>query len=112
MLGFDPAHIPWNAISNLVLHLLQNALRSGLVRPSGTTVSNICRSEYALAVDALKKQLPSQKIFSLAMDGCTSIDKLAIMSVIASDMDRNWALRKVQLSFDEVGRLFISSFHS
>ena len=32
------------------------------------------------------------------------------MSVIASYMDRNGALHKVQLSFDEVDRLFYSCF--
>jgi len=37
---------------------------------------------------------------------------LAITSVIAYYMDRNWALREVQLAFDEVDRLLCSSFES
>jgi len=63
-------------------------------------------------VDAIKKQLPSRNKVSLALDGGTSTNKLAITSVIAYYMDRNWALRKVQLTFDEVNLLFSSRFES
>jgi len=63
-------------------------------------------------VDAIKKQLPLQNKVSLALDGWTSTNKLAITSVIAYYMDRNWALREVQLAFNEVNRLFISRFES
>jgi len=82
------------------------------VLPSATTLSNICRRECALTVDAIKKQLPVQNKVSLALDGWTSTNKLAITSVIAYYMDRNWALREVQLAFDEVDRLFYSRFES
>jgi len=34
------------------------------------------------------------------------------MLVIAYYMDRNWALREVQLELDEVDRLFFSHFES
>jgi len=110
MLGFVSAYIPWNAISNLELRRPYKALRDDLVLPSATTLSNICRREYALAVDAIKKQLPFQNKVSLALDGWTSTNKLAIMSVIAYYMDGKWALREVQLAFDEVDRLFCSHF--
>jgi len=40
------------------------------------------------------------------------MNKLARMSVIAYYMDRSWALREVQLAFDEVDRLFFSCFES
>jgi hypothetical protein len=63
-------------------------------------------------VDAIKKQLPLGNKVSLALDGWTSTNKLEIMSVIAYYMDRNWALREVQLAFDEVHRLFISHFEN
>jgi len=63
-------------------------------------------------VDAIKKQLPLRNKVSLALDGWTSTNKLAMTSVIAYNMDRNWALREVQLSFDEVDRLIISLFES
>ena len=57
MLGFVSAHIPWNAISNLELRRSYKALCDDLVLPSATTLSNICQREYALTVDAIKKQL-------------------------------------------------------
>jgi hypothetical protein len=53
-------------------------------------------------VDAIKKQLPLRNKNGLALDRWTSLNKLAIMWVIAYYMDRNWALREVQLAFDEV----------
>jgi len=112
MLGFVSARIPWNAISNLELRRSYKSLRDDLVLPSTMTLSNICRREYALTVDAIKKQLPIRNKVSLALDGWTSTNKLAITSVIAYYMDRNWALREVQLAFDEVDRLFGSHFEN
>jgi chaperone required for assembly of F1-ATPase len=87
MLGFVLPHIPWNAISNLELQWSYKALRDDLLLPSATTLSTICRREYALTVDAIKKQLPVQNKVSLALDGWTSANKLAIKSVIAYYMD-------------------------
>jgi len=112
MLGFVSAHNPCNAISNLELRQIYKVLRDDLVLPSTTTLRNICRREYALTVDAIKKQLPSRNKVSLALDGWTSMNKMAIMSVIAYYMDRNWALHKVQLAFDEINLLFFSCFES
>jgi len=112
MLGFVSAHIPWNAISNLELRRSYKALRDDLDLPSATTLSNICRREYALTVDAIKKQLPLRNNVGLALDRWTSMNKLAITSVIAYYMDRNWALHEVQLAIDEVNRVFISRFES
>jgi len=83
MLGFVSAHIAWNAISNLELRRSYQALGDDLVLPLATTLSNICRREYALTVDAIKKQLPIRNKVSLALDGWTSTNKLAITSVIA-----------------------------
>jgi hypothetical protein len=82
MLGFVSAHIPWNAISNLKLRRSYKALRDDLVLPSATTLSNICRREYAVTVDAIKTQLPIRNKVSLSLDGWTSANKLAITSVI------------------------------
>jgi len=112
MLGFVSARIPWNTISNLGLRLSYKALRDDLVLPSATTLSSICWREYALTVDAIKKQLPLRNNVSLALYGWSSTNQLAIMSVIAYYMDRSWALREVQLAFDEVNRLFISHLES
>jgi len=112
MLGFVSAHIPWNAISNLELRRSYKALRDDLVLPSATTLSNICQREYPLTVDAIKKQLPPRNKVSLALDGWTSMNKLATTSVIAYYMDWKWALSEVQLVLDEVDRLFCSRFEN
>ena len=99
-------------MSNLELQRSYKVLRDNLVLPWAMTLSIICRREYALTVDAIKKQLPLQNKVSSALDGWTSTNELAITSVIAYYMDRNWALREVQLAFDEVHRLFCSCFES
>jgi len=78
--------------------------------PSTTTLSNIYRREYALTVDAIKKELPSQNEVRLALDGWTSTNKLITTSVIHYYFDQNSALREVQLAFDEVDHLFFSPF--
>jgi hypothetical protein len=83
MLGVVSAHFPRNAISNLELPWSYKASRDDQVLLSTTTHNNICRSEYALTVDAIKKQLPIRNEISLALDGWTSTNKLTIMSVIA-----------------------------
>jgi hypothetical protein len=61
-------------------------------------------------VDAIKKKLPLTNKVSLALDRWTSMKKLVITSVIAYCMDRNWALREVQLAFDEVDSPIFSNF--
>jgi len=108
MLGCVSGHIRWNAISILELRRSYEDLRDDLVLPSATTLSNICLREYALRVDAIKKQLPSLNKVSLALDGWTSTNKLAITLVIAYYIDRHWALRELQFAFDELDRLFFS----
>jgi len=110
MLGCVSANIPWNAISNLEIRMSDNALCDDPMLLSVITHSIISGREYALAVDAMKKQLPPWNRLSSAQDGWTSTNKLAITSVIACYMDRNWALRDVQLAFDELDRLFFLSF--
>jgi hypothetical protein len=110
MSGFVSAHIAWNAIPNLELRQSNTALRDDPVLHSAMTLSNICRREYTLTVDAFQKQLPLQNKVSLALDGWTSINKLAITSVIAYYIDRNWALREVQLVFYDINRQLFSHF--
>jgi hypothetical protein len=112
MLGYVSAHVPWNVISNLQLRRSYKSLRDNLLLLSATTLSKICQREYALTVDAIKKQLPIRNKVSLALDRWTSMNKLAITSVIAYNMDRSWALCEVQLAFDEVNRLFGSRFET
>jgi len=112
MLGFVSAQIPWNALSNLEVRQSYKALRDYQVLPSTTTFSNIFRGDYAWTVVTIEKQLPLRNIVSVALEEWTWTNKLAIMSVIANYMDRNWALREVQITFDEVDHLFCSRFQS
>jgi len=112
MWGFVSAHIPWNTISNLELRRSYEALRNDLVLPSATTLINICWREYALTVDAIQTQSPSWNKLTLALDGSTSPNILAITSVIAYYMDRNWALREVELAVSGKDRVWISVFES
>jgi hypothetical protein len=63
------------------------ALCDDPVMPSTRTLSNICRRDYALTVDAIDKQLSSQNEFSLALDRWTFTNILAITLVIAYYMD-------------------------
>jgi hypothetical protein len=112
MLGFVSAHISWNMISNLELRRSYKALHDDILLPSATALSNICWREYELTADAIKKQLPLRNKVTLALDGWTSTNKLAITLVIAYYMDRNWSSREVQLAFDEVDCQFCSHFES
>ena len=112
MLGFVVAHIPSEAISNLELWRSYKALRNDLVLPSTTILSNFCRRDYPLSMDVVKKQLLSRNEVSSTLDGWTSPNTLAIRSVNAYSVDWNWALREVQLAFNEVNCLFCSRFES
>ena len=89
MLGFVSAYIPCNAILSLELRWSYNALRSELVLLSASTLRNICQTEYTLTVDAIKKQLPSRNKVTLALDGWTLTNKLAITLVVANYMDQS-----------------------
>jgi len=109
-LGFVSAHVPCNIISNFQLRWSDNELASELGLLSATTLGNICRREYALSVDAMKKQLSSLNEVTLALHWWTSTNKLAITSVIALYMDRNWAFRDLQLALHDVDHLFFSAF--
>jgi len=107
MLGFVSDDIPWNAASNLDLRRSNKSLRSDLVLPSATTGSTTCRREYSLTIDAIMKELSSRNKVCLPLDRWTSRQKLAITLVIAYYTNGNWALREVQLVFDEVDHLFL-----
>jgi hypothetical protein len=63
-------------------------------------------------VDAIKVQLLLQSTVPLTLNRGTATNKLAIMSVSAYDMDRNWALHEVQLAFNDVDPMCFSHFES
>ena len=89
MVGFVSAHVPWYSISKLEVRRSYKVLRDYIVLLSAMTLGNIWRREYALPLDAIKKQLRLRNKVSLALDGWTSTNKLAIMSFIAYYMDRH-----------------------
>jgi len=99
-------------MSNLERRRSYKALRDDPVLPSASTLSNICWMEDALTVGAIMKQLPSQNQVSLVLNGWTSTNKLAITSIIAYYMHRNWGLGEFQLPCNEVNRLFFPPFES
>jgi hypothetical protein len=65
-----------------------------------------------VTVDAIRKQLASRNKVSLAWDKGISVNKFAITSLFAYYTDRNWALREVQLAFDQVDSEFFFYFAS
>jgi len=112
MLRIVSAHDPWKSISNLDLLWWWKALRSELLLPSATTLSNIYLMDYSLTVDAIMKQLPSRNEVSSALEGWTSTSKLAITLVIVYYMDQNSAVQAVQLAVDEVDDPYFTLFES
>jgi len=66
--------------------------------------------EYSLTVDTIKKLSLSWNQVGSALDGWTSMNKLAIMLVNAYYMDQHCVLWEQQQSFNEVDRLFCSIF--
>jgi len=112
MLRLIYTHIPWNGMSTLGQLWSDNALRSDLVLPSASTLSNICWKKCSLTGDAIKKQLPSIDKASLALQYWTLANRLAIMTVIANYMDRILVLVESQLAFDESDTIFCSYFES
>jgi len=112
MFGFVFARLLWNASSNLKVRRSYNALHGDLMLLSASTLTNIWRREYSQTVAAIKKQLLSRNKVSVALDGWTSTNQLARTSIIMYYMDHIWALREVQLMFDEVDYHFFSYYKS
>jgi len=110
ILRFVSAPVPWDAISNQEQRWSYKTSHNDQVLPSTLTLSNSCRREYPQPVDEIEKQLQLRNTVSLALDGLIARNSLAITLVIAYYTDRNWALREVQLPFDEVNHQFCSPF--
>jgi len=65
-----------------------------------------------LHMDAIKQQWLSRNTVSLSLDGWIPTNKPARTLVIAYIMDQHWALRNVQLTWNEVDHLFFCFFES
>lgn len=102
LIGLLSALIPLNAISNREFRRVFYALRRDVKLPSVSTLSRILESEYNMTLEAIKSQIPQGQKVSIALDGWTSQNRLAITSVIMYYISRNWTLEEVQLAFEEV----------
>ena len=78
------------------------SLRQDVKLPSVSTLSQILESEYNRTLEAIKIQIPHGQKVSIALDGWTSKNRLAITSVIMYYISKNWKLEEVQLAFEEV----------
>ena len=107
LLGLLSALIPLNAISNREFRRVFFSLRHDLKLPSVSMLSRLLESEYDKTIEAIKHQIPLGQRVSIALDGWTSQNRLAITSVIMYYISRNWKLEEVQLAFEEVRYLNI-----
>ena len=65
-------------------------------------MSHLLASEYKQAIIAIKDWFPKDSRISIALDGWTAINKLALLSVIAYHIDINWNLVETQIGFKQV----------
>ena len=102
LLGLLSALIPLNAISNKEFRRVFFTLRPNVKIPSVATLTNLLAKEYEMTVTAIRDQIPVGQKVSIALDGWTSQNRLAITSVIMYYISRNWKLEEVQIAFEEV----------
>lgn len=102
LLGLLSAIIPLNAISNKEFRRVFFMLRPDIRIPSVGTLTNLLSREYEMTLAAIKGQIPLGQKVSIALDGWTSQNRLAITSVIMYYITRNWKLEEVQIAFEEV----------
>ena len=102
LLGLLSALIPLNAISNTEFRRVFYTLRPDVQLPSVGTLTNLLAKEYDMTLVAIKDQIPVGQKISIALDGWTSQNRLAITSVIMYYISGNWKLEEAQLAFEEV----------
>ena len=102
LLGLLSALIPLNAISNQEFRRVFSILRSDVQIPCVSTLTNLLAREYQMTIVAIKNQIPRGQKVSIALDGWTSQNRLAITSVILYYISKNWTLEEVQIAFEEV----------
>jgi hypothetical protein len=102
LIGLLSALIPLNVGSNREFRRVFKALRNDVKIPSVSKLTCLLRNEYGKTLEAIKGQIPRGQRVSIALDGWTSQNRLAITSVIMYYISRNWTLEEVQLAFEEV----------
>ena len=102
LLGLLSALIPLNAILNPEFRRVFSILRSDVQIPCVSTLINLLAREYQMTIVAIKNQIPRGQKVSIALDGWTSQNRLAITSAILYYISNNWTLEEVQIAFEEV----------
>ena len=102
LIGLLSASIPLNALSNREFRRVFKLLSNDLKLPSVSKLSCLLHEEYQKTLEEIKGQIPGGQRVSIALDGWTSKNRLAITSVIMYYISRNWTLEEVQLAFEEV----------
>ena len=102
LLGLLSALVPLNAMSNMEFRRVFFTLRPDVKIPSVGTLSNLLAREYNLTLVGIKNQIPVGQKVSIALDGWTSQNRLAITSIILYFISKNWKLEEVQIAFEEV----------
>jgi len=103
LIGLLSALIPLNVVSNREFRRVFKVLRNDIKIPSVSKLTSLLGKEYDKTLEAIKGQIPRGQRVSIALDGWTSKNRLAITSVIMYYISRNWTLEEVQLAFEEVG---------
>jgi hypothetical protein len=101
MIGLVAAYCPFSTIENPYFRLAFQMLRHDIKIPSATTLTRLLAKEYTMVLTCIRNILPGDSKISLAMDGWTSVNKRAIISIIASWINHNLVLETLQLSFEE-----------
>ena len=102
LLGLLSAPIPLNAISNPEFRRVFSILRSDVQILCVSTLTKLLAREYQMTIVAIKNQIPRGQKVSIALDGWTSQNRLAITSAILYYISNNWTLEEVQIAFEEV----------
>jgi hypothetical protein len=105
LLGLLSALVPFHVLRDRQFRRIFQILRHDIKLPSISSLTNLLHREYETTLLAIKSQIPKGQKVSLALDGWTSKNNLAITSVIAYYIGRNWSLEEVQLAFEEVRSL-------
>ena len=102
LIGLLSALVPIHSLFNSEFRRIFTALRPDISIPSVSKIRRLLAVEYDSTIQTIRQSIPEQQKVSLALDGWTSSNKLAITSVIMYYISSDWQLKEVQLAFEEV----------
>jgi hypothetical protein len=94
--------MPFNVLNSPEFRRSLLMLRPDISIPSVSKFRRLLKSEYDITVQSIRRAIPKDQKVSLALDGWTSSNKLAVVSVIMYYISPDWSLKEVQLAFEEV----------